>query len=103
MGEKYSERCPLAELAADLNPPPVLFNDAMDRREPEASAASQAFGREEGLENSLQIVRRDTTARVGNGKANESAAPGFGIVLCDLFIKSKQLRFQAKLAALWHR
>src|SRR5438105_1703054 len=63
----------MAEPALDLDPTTVLLHDAMADREPEPGALALRLGREERIENPIELRFHDAGAVVGDGNPDELA------------------------------
>ncbi len=59
----------------------MLFDDAIDRRQPKAGALADFLGGEERLEYPLQILRRYARARVAHRQTHKLPGPRFVIGL----------------------
>ena len=55
-----------AGFAPHVNPATVLPDYAVGKRQAEPGALANGFGGEEGLEDALQVLRRDAAAGVGD-------------------------------------
>ena len=67
-GQIHLERCPVPELAVNPDVPATLLDDAVHRREPQASTLAPFFGREERLEQTASGGFVDSGARVADGQ-----------------------------------
>src|SRR5207248_1185986 len=72
-GKKDCERGALFDLAFDFEPPLVLLDDAIDGRQPQASALADSFGRKKRSENTGSCGSVHPTAGIGNAQTDKIA------------------------------
>ena len=63
-----------AQLAADLDPPAMIRDDAVNDRQSEPGALTYLFCRKEGLEYPILCLGIHTATGIGNPQANKIAA-----------------------------
>jgi hypothetical protein len=101
--QEHPERCAHANRRLDLDPAVVLINDAMDRRQVQASALTQLFGGEEPLENPLQRSLIHAMTGVDHGEAGEVAGPRLEVVADIPGLQAQPVRAQFEPPAPGHR
>src|SRR4051812_49387775 len=65
-GPEHGHGGPFVQRASKLDPPSVVANDPCGDREPEPGPFTTRLGREEWIEDALQVGRRNSTTMVDN-------------------------------------
>src|ERR1700722_2513937 len=92
---------PRAALDADV--PPALLNDAEDGGEPEARSLSDRFGREEGLEDSIQGLGRHALAAVAHAEHDVTTRAHYNPPRRGRLVDVDLVHLDPNAAAPWHR
>ncbi len=64
--QRDAERRAIARFTLYFNVAAVLSDDTVGQRQPEPRAFADRFGREEGIEDTLHVFRRDAAAGIGD-------------------------------------
>ncbi len=92
-----------ADLAGDLDPTFVLFDDAIHRGQAEPGALAGALGGEERLENARQNLRRNAHPGVAHGQTGKVPGAGFRVWPGGVLVQMHGGSGDVQAAALGHR